>query len=80
MKKSWFDQRAENGLEWAVVRVYIPEQTLWGGSSALLWTDYTVVYYPCKAINIRRREVVGRNMTKKEAEAMAQLLRAIETN
>jgi hypothetical protein len=38
------------------------------------------VYYPCKAINIRRREVVGRNMTKKEAEAMVKLLRAIETN
>ncbi len=79
MKKSWFDKRAEDGLEWAVVRVLIPEQTLWD-RGAVTWHPPKVVYYTCKAINIRRREVVGRNMTKKEAEAMAKLLGAIETN
>jgi transposase InsO family protein len=79
MKKSWFDKRAEDGLEWAVVRVFVPEQTLWD-MNRVDWYPPKYVYYTCTAINIRRREVVGRNMTKKEAEAMAKLLGAIETN
>jgi AAA+ superfamily predicted ATPase len=79
MKKSWFDKRAEDGMEWAVVRVYVSEQILWD-KGTVLWHPPKAVYYTCKAINIRRREVVGRNMAKKEAEAMAKLLGAIETN
>jgi transposase InsO family protein len=79
MKKSWFDQRADNGLEWAVVRVLVPEETLWGGNM-VTWSPARVVYYPCRVNKIHRREVVGRNMTRKEAEALAKMLGSIETN
>ena len=76
MKKSWYDRRADDGLEWAVVRVLVPEEITWAMSSTATWHQrkYKMMYYPCKVNKIHRRDVVGRNMTKKEAEAMAKLL------
>lgn len=75
MKKAWFDQRAVDGREWAVVEAIVTDRS---SPIAILRRKVFIHYYACQISNAHRRKVIGRNMSKKEAEAMAKMLNAVK--
>ena len=76
MKKSWFDQRAENGGYWTVA----PKREM--SYDFNTWSEVvTLCYIPVRALDAHPHDVqqYGK-MTQDEAIAMAKLLNASETN
>ena len=76
MKKSWFDQRAEDGFYWTIT----PKREI--SYSLDTWSDVvTLCYIPARVLDAHPFDVqqYGK-MTRDEAIAMAKLLNASETN
>lgn len=75
MKKQWFDQRAVDGREWAVVSVEVTSYEFFRFALTLV---KTTKYYAVQASDIHRRKLIGRNMLEKEAIALAKMLNAVK--
>jgi hypothetical protein len=76
VKKSWFNQRAEDGFYWTIV----PKREI--SYSTNSWLEVVTLYYiPLSVLHAHPHDVqqYGK-MTKDEAIAMAKLLNASETN
>ena len=75
--KHWFDKRAADGGHWTVAT-----KTTWGFPDAD-WTSFQerVRYAPVQLIDARNADIHKHGkMTKEEAEAMAKLLNASQTD